>query len=98
MLLWFTLHYRRHIRFCRACFCINAGDNLVTLNQFTITYYLRSLVVEILDLQVPREIARIVGGASVPVALLALTAIVAVTLTLSSILASSREYVVKDQV
>ena len=68
------------------------------VNQFTITYYLRSLVVEILDLEVPHEIARIVGGASIPGALLALTAIVGVTLALSSILASRREYLVKDRV
>ncbi len=68
------------------------------VNQFTITYYLRSLVVEMLDLEVPHEIARIVGGASIPMALTALTAIVVVTLTLSSSLASRREYVMKDQV
>jgi len=66
------------------------------INQITVTYYLRSLVVEILQLEVPREMARVVGGASLPIALLALLAIIVVTLTASSTLAARHEYVVKD--
>ena len=68
------------------------------VNQFTVTYYLRSLVVAILDLRVPEEIARVVGGASVPGSLIAIATIVAVALGLSSWFASHREYVVKDRV
>lgn len=67
------------------------------VNQFTVTYYLRSLVVELLDVGIPREITRIVGGASLTLALLALLAIAVVTLGLSSTLAARREYVVKDE-
>ncbi|MFT5049220.1 MAG: ABC-2 type transport system permease protein [Chlamydiales bacterium] len=67
------------------------------INQITVTYYLRSLVVEILDLQVPREMARVVGGASLPFALAALLAIIVVTLGASSVMAAQHEYVVKDE-
>ncbi|MGE3175281.1 MAG: ABC transporter permease [Planctomycetota bacterium] len=66
------------------------------VNEFTITYYLRSIVVAMLDLEIPRELARMVGGASVPGALAALAAIVGVSLTLASLLAARREYVIKD--
>ena len=67
------------------------------VNEFTITYYLRSLVVGITDLEVPGEIARIVGGASFATSLLALGGIVVLALVLSSLLAGRREYVVADQ-
>lgn len=66
------------------------------VNELTITYYLRSLVVDILDLELPREAARAVGGAAVPVALLALACITIGSLALASLLAARREYVVKD--
>lgn len=66
------------------------------VNEFTITYYLRSLVVAMLDLEIPRDIARMVGGASAAAAVLTLFGIVAGSLGLSSLLASRREYVVKD--
>lgn len=66
------------------------------VNEFTITYYLRSLVVEILDVEIPREITRVVGGAGAPFALFAIAALVVVPLALSSLLAARREYVVKD--
>ena len=67
------------------------------VNQLTITYYLRSLVVEILDLEIPREMSRIVGGASVPLALLSLAAIITSALVASSFLAARKEFVVSDQ-
>ena len=66
------------------------------VNQVTVTYYLRSLVVEFLDLEVPRQLSRMVGGASLSTAALSLGAIIAVTLGLSSLMAARREYVVKD--
>ena len=66
------------------------------VNEFTVTYYLRSIVVGMLDLEIPREIARMVGGATVPGALLALVGIIVASLTVASALAARREYVVKD--
>lgn len=58
--------------------------------------YLRSLTVEMLDLEIPREIARVVGGATATVAILALFGITAGAPGLASSLAARREYVVKD--
>jgi hypothetical protein len=66
------------------------------VNEFTVTYYLRSLVVAMLDLEFPREIARMVGGASAPVSVLALGGIGIGSLAAASILAKCREYVVED--
>ncbi|MBM4062739.1 MAG: ABC transporter permease [Planctomycetes bacterium] len=66
------------------------------VNEFTVTYYLRSLVARLLDVEIPREIARVVGGASVPGASLALLLITVVSLALAARLAARREYVVKD--
>lgn len=67
------------------------------VNQVTVTYYLRSLAVEILELPVPREAARVIGGASVPGALLAIAVITVTTLAAASMLAARREYVVKEE-
>ena len=67
------------------------------VNQFTVTYYLRSVVVEMLDLEIPREAVRVVGGASISTSCLALGAIIACALGLSSLLAARREYVIADQ-
>lgn len=67
------------------------------VNEFTVTYYLRSIVVESLDLVIPNEISRIVGGASIPVALFALGTIIVSTLGVASWLAARKEYVVSDQ-
>lgn len=67
------------------------------VNTFTVTYYLRSMVVEIIDLPVIPEIERIVGGASLPGAAAALTAMVAFGLGGASWLARRREYVVADE-
>lgn len=66
------------------------------VNEFTITYHLRSLVVAMLDIEIPREVARMVGGSSPLGAVLALLAIAAGSLGLSSWLAARAEYVVKD--
>jgi ABC-type transport system involved in multi-copper enzyme maturation permease subunit len=66
------------------------------INQVTVTYYLRSLVSGLLGLELPSELARSAGDASVSLACLALGVIIAVTLLLSSLLAAHREYVVKD--
>lgn len=66
------------------------------VNEFTVTYYLRSLVVAMLDLEIPREITRMVGGAPAPTAVLALVGIVVGSLMVASLLAARREYVVKD--
>jgi ABC-type transport system involved in multi-copper enzyme maturation permease subunit len=66
------------------------------VNEFTITYHLRSLVARLLDLEVPAEVARVVGGASAPAAVLALGGITAAALAAAAWLAARREYVVKD--
>lgn len=66
------------------------------INQVTVTYYLRSLVTGVIGVELPREVARSVGDASVALSCLALAAIVAVTLSASSLMAARREYVVKD--
>ena len=49
-----------------------------------------------MDIEIPHEIARIVGGATAPVAVLALLGIAGGALGLASMLAARREYVVKD--
>lgn len=67
------------------------------VNEITVTYYLRSLVAGLLDLPIPREIARIVGGASVTGAIASLALIAAVCLALASLLAAQREYLIKDE-
>lgn len=66
------------------------------VNEFTVTYHLRSITVEMLDIEIPREVSRIVGGASIPVAILALAGIIVGSLAVASMLAARREYVVKD--
>jgi ABC-type transport system involved in multi-copper enzyme maturation permease subunit len=66
------------------------------VNEFTITYHLRSLVVAMLKVDMPREIARMVGGATPAAAMLVLLCIVGLSLGLAAMLAARREYVVKD--
>ncbi len=67
------------------------------VNQLTVTYYLRSIVTGIMQVEVPREISRIVGGSSIPFSLLALLIIVSISLLLASILAARKEFVIKDE-
>jgi ABC-type transport system involved in multi-copper enzyme maturation permease subunit len=67
------------------------------VNQFTVTYYLRSWIRNALEIEAPQEIARIVGGATTGTALLTLTLIVVVALALASRLAARREYVIADE-
>lgn len=67
------------------------------VNQITITYYLRSLFVGLLDLPVPSVAARMVGSASPLGALIALFVITAVGLAGSCVLAARREYVMKEE-
>jgi ABC-type transport system involved in multi-copper enzyme maturation permease subunit len=67
------------------------------VNQFTITYYVRSFVVEMLDIDIPPEAIRVVGGASPQGALVALAVITVGALAASSFLAARREYVIHDQ-
>ncbi|MEM7200515.1 MAG: ABC transporter permease subunit [Planctomycetota bacterium] len=67
------------------------------VNTFAVTYYLRSIVVEMLQLEVPHEIARIVGDASLPAAIGSVLAITVVGLGGASMLAARREYVVADE-
>jgi ABC-type transport system involved in multi-copper enzyme maturation permease subunit len=66
------------------------------INQITVTYYLRSLVAGAIGLELPREVARSLGEASVALSWVALTVIIAVTLSAASLMAARREYVVKD--
>ena len=70
------------------------------VNTFTITYYLRSLVLQLLELELPpelpQEVARIIGGASLQTSLLTLGGMILFGLGASSLLASRREYVVAD--
>lgn len=68
------------------------------VNTLTVSYYLRSLVVEIARIELHREIVRIVGGASLLTSIFVLAGIVLLGLSLSSLLASRREYVVAEQV
>ena len=64
------------------------------LNNLTVTYYLRSLVARILDLKIPIEAQRIVGGASLPLSCAALVGIVMAALAASSWVVSQAEFVV----
>jgi len=70
---------------------------MAMVNTFTVTYYLRSLVTETLQITVPREIERIVGQASISTALLTAAATVVVALALASRLAARREYVLAEE-
>ena len=67
------------------------------VNELTVTYYLRSFVVEFVQIEMPDVLARIVGGASMTKSLVTLSAMVVGSLWLSSILAARREYVIADQ-
>ena len=67
------------------------------VNQITVTYYLRSLMVELLNLEIPAELTAMVGGAGLSGGLLGLAVITLVSLALASLLASKREYVIQDQ-
>ncbi|MHC5064674.1 MAG: ABC transporter permease [Planctomycetota bacterium] len=66
------------------------------VNQITVTYYLRSIVTEIMQVEVPKEISRIVGGSSVGFSLFSLLIIVVASLVLASLLAARKEFVIKD--
>ncbi|MFH0947311.1 MAG: ABC transporter permease subunit [Planctomycetota bacterium] len=67
------------------------------VNRLTVTYYLRSLVAEMLEIPIPHEVARIIGGASPQASLIALLAITLFALAISSLLAAHKEYVIHDQ-
>lgn len=67
------------------------------VNNFTITYYLRSLVVDAVDLEIPAQLSRVVGGASAQTACLAIGAMVVFGLGFSALLAKRREYVVTGE-
>ncbi len=67
------------------------------VNQFTITYYLRSFVVKTLDLQIPHEAIRVIGGASPLAALIAVSVVSVGGLAISSLLAANREFEIHDQ-
>lgn len=64
------------------------------VNTATVTYYLRSLVVEALQLDLPAKLARVVGGASLTTSLCVLLLMIVVPLALASRLAARREYVI----
>jgi ABC-type transport system involved in multi-copper enzyme maturation permease subunit len=70
------------------------------VNTLTVTYYLRSMVVEIADINVrelPSEVRRIIGDATVPESL-AVTALVAlVTLALASAICARREFTLTEE-
>jgi ABC-type transport system involved in multi-copper enzyme maturation permease subunit len=67
------------------------------VNGFTVTYQLRSLVVAIVGIELPPDLLRIIGDASVASALLALFSMIAIGLIVSARLAARREYVVTEQ-
>ena len=68
------------------------------INTFTVTYYLRSVVVRALGLQLPSELARLVGGASLLESVAVLLGIAAAALTVASVVVTRREYSVADAV
>ncbi|HVC98024.1 MAG TPA: ABC transporter permease [Pirellulales bacterium] len=64
------------------------------LNNLTVTYYLRSLVARILDVKIPIEAQRIVGGASLSLSCAALAGMVLAALAAASWVVSQAEFVV----
>lgn len=67
------------------------------VNRLTVTYYLRSLVADMLEIQIPREASRIIGGATPQASLFALAIITLCALAISSLLAAHKEYLIHDQ-
>jgi hypothetical protein len=71
------------------------------VNNLTVNYYLRSIVFELVDIQLPEEAAsaiRLWGGASLTTSLCFLAGVTLVSLWLSSSMAARREYVIAEQV
>ena len=68
------------------------------INTVTVTYYLRSVVVRALGLNLPPELARLVGGASLLESVAVLLGIAAFALTLASVVVTRREYSTADAV
>ncbi|HEX7901302.1 MAG TPA: hypothetical protein VF950_26320 [Planctomycetota bacterium] len=68
------------------------------INTITVTYYLRSVVVRALGLELPADLARLVGGASLLESSAVLLGIAAAALTLASAVVTRREYSVADAV
>jgi ABC-type transport system involved in multi-copper enzyme maturation permease subunit len=68
------------------------------VNMGTVTYYLRSVVVRALGLEVPLELTRLVGGASLVESILVLLAMAAAALGVAAVVVTRREYNVADTV
>jgi len=68
------------------------------INTLTVTYYLRSLALRLTDLEVPEEVMRIVGDATLSTSLSVLGGMTLGGLVLASWLAAHREYIVTEQV
>lgn len=68
------------------------------ISTLTATYFLRSIVARVIDLNLPAEVARLVGAASLVTAVLTLTGITVGTLALGCWLVSMREQVVVEAV
>jgi ABC-type transport system involved in multi-copper enzyme maturation permease subunit len=67
------------------------------INTVTVNYYLRSLTVRIVGLEIPSEAARVVGEASLAGSGAALGAITALALALACLVASRREYLMSEE-
>lgn len=67
------------------------------INQVTVSYFLRSLYLRLASFQLPEEFPEELAGAPLPLALLALLLILIVPLGAAVLLATQREYAVKDE-
>jgi len=67
------------------------------INMLTVNYYLRSLAVRIVGLEVPSQASRVVGNAPLGSAVAVLAGIVVATLAVASLVASTREYLIHEE-
>lgn len=68
------------------------------INTITVTYYLRSVVSRSIGLELPPELDRLVGGASLLEAFAVLLGVAAAALTVASVVVTRREYSTADAV
>jgi hypothetical protein len=68
------------------------------ISTMTVTYFLRSFVLRLVDIPIPDDVMRLIGGASLPVAFLAIAGMIAAALALACWAGTKREYIPTEQV
>ncbi|MBI4563883.1 MAG: ABC transporter permease [Planctomycetes bacterium] len=67
------------------------------VSSLTVSYFLRSLAVRLVDVDLPKEMLRLLGGASLPGAAATLALMIAAALVLSSLATMRKEYLFSEQ-